>query len=306
MVTGGCGFIGSHLVRALVERGAREVVVLDKLKYGPAEDLPASVRVVRFDLGTDSPELLQQHLEGIDCVLHLAAEKHSQEAPDPDAILTSNVIGTQALLAAVARAGVGKLVFASSLYAYGRTSAPPMVETETPRPHTVYGVSKLAGEQLIAVAAAAAGFDSVALRYFFVYGPGQQRGAGYKTVIVKNGERLLRGETPTVHGDGEQALDYVYIDDVVDATLLALESPVSGETLNVASGQALSVNRLLEMLTTAAGAPPAKISLPADGTAGTCRVGSGERIKRLLGWRPRVGIEEGLTRTLRWMREAAR
>jgi UDP-glucose 4-epimerase len=313
MVTGGCGFIGSHLARRLVEQGAREVLVLDKMKYGAARDLPAGVKVVRFALGEDEPGLLQQHLAGIDHVFHLAAEKHSQTDRDPDVILSSNVGGTQALLTAASRAGVRKVVFASSVYAYGRMGLPAMVETELPQPRTVYGVSKLAGEHLTAAAAARGGFEWIVLRYFFVYGPGQFRGSGYKSVIVKNGERLLQGLPPTVMGDGEQALDYVYVDDVVDATLRALESSVSGETFNVASGQAVTVNRLLAGLAATAlasqgqaGAPLDKVHLPPDDTAGSCRVGSIDRIQAVLGWCPRVNLEEGLYRTYGWMREAFR
>ena len=313
MVTGGCGFIGSHLARGLIERGAREVVVLDKLKYGSAPDLPAGVKVVRFALGEDEPGPLQEHLAGIDHVLHLAAEKHSQVRPDPDLILASNVIGTQALLNAARGAGVRKVVFASSVYAYGRMQGPAMVETELPQPRTVYGVSKLAGEHLTAAAAAQGGFEWMVLRYFFVYGPGQYPGTGYKSVIVKNGERLLHSLPPTVIGDGEQALDYVYVDDVVEATLLALEGSISGETLNVASGQAVTINRLLAGLAATAlasqgqaGAPLDRVQLPPDDTAGSCRVGSIDRIRAVLGWYPRVDLEEGLYRTYAWMREALR
>jgi UDP-glucose 4-epimerase len=301
-VSGGCGFIGSHLVRRLVERGAGSIIVIDKMKYGTDPSFPAQVRVVRFALGVDDPGALAADLEGVDYVVHLAAEKHSQERPDPELILSSNVIGTQALLGAAARAGARRVLVASSLYAYGRTEAPPMVETEVPQPRTVYGISKLMGERLTEVAARESGFEWMALRYFFVYGPGQFRGAGYRSVIIKNAERLIRGEKLAVHGDGEQALDYVYIDDVIDATLLALESASSGETLNVASGRPTTVNYLLEALAAVAGASSERVVMPPDWTAGTWRVGSVVRAERVLGWRPRIAFEDGLARTFAWIR----
>jgi UDP-glucose 4-epimerase len=304
-VTGGCGFIGAHLVRRLLEGGARSVAVIDKMKYGPCPDLPPGARVVPFALGADDAGALARHLEETDAVVHLAAEKHSQQRPDPDLILSSNVIGTQALLAAAGRAGVRRVIFASSVYAYGRLHGPPMVETEVPQPRTVYGASKLAGEHLTAAAAAQSGFAWMALRYFFVYGPGQARGTGYRSVVMKNAERLRAGERPTVCGDGRQALDYVYIDDVIEATVLALVSPRSGETLNIGSGQAITVQRLIDGLAAAAGAGPERVSLAADWTAGTSRVASIARAEQVLGWRPRVALEDGLARTYAWISRPA-
>jgi len=304
-VTGGCGFIGSHLVRRLCGDGARSVVVIDKMKYGPAPDLPAQAQVVPFTLGADEGRGLVRHLEGVEAIVHLAAEKHSQERPDPELVLSSNVAGTQALLWAAAHAGVRRVIFASSVYVYGRLHGPPMVETELPQPRTVYGVSKLAGEHLTAAAAAEFRLQWMALRYFFVYGPGQHRGTGYRSVIAKNAERLRAGQRPTVRGDGRQELDYVYIDDVVEATLLALLSPLSGETVNVGSGQATPVARLLDALAAAAGAGAEKETLPADWTAGTSRVASITAAERVLRWRPRTSLADGLARTYAWLREKA-
>src|SRR5262245_11668868 len=145
LVTGGCGFIGSHLVRALCARGARRVVVLDSFRSGTVDNLGADadrVEVVRLTLGTDPQTALPRPLEGIDYLFHLAAEKHNQSREDPVGMLRSNVEGTHALFAAAAAAGVRKVVFTSSLYVYGRMTGPPFREDECPRPTTVYGISK--------------------------------------------------------------------------------------------------------------------------------------------------------------------
>jgi UDP-glucose 4-epimerase len=308
LVTGGCGFIGQHLVHALLARGALRVVVLDNLRFGdPAglAELGPAVSLVRFDLGHDTPAALGAHLEGVDLLFHLAAEKHNASRAEPLSLLASNVAGTFSLLEAAARARVRKVVFSSSLYAYGRRHAPPLQEDEVPRPDTVYGISKLAGEHLLRQAEHSHGQPWVALRYFFVYGPRQYPGLGYKSVIVRNFERLLAGQPAAVRGDGRQALDYVYVDDVVEATLLAMEAEVSGEVLNVGSGRPTEIRSLLEVMTGLAHGPRTFFGEPADETAGTFRAAAIARIQERLGWRPRTGLEEGLARTLAWMQQGA-
>jgi UDP-glucose 4-epimerase len=145
----------------------------------------------------------------------------------------------------------------------------------------------------------------VSLRYFFVYGPRQHTGLGYKSVIVRNYERLLRGEPPTVHGDGSQALDYVYVDDAVEAALRALRAAPSGAVYNVGSGAATTVGELVDRMMRAAGRRRPCSYLPPDETAGSCRVADIARIEAALGWRPGVSLDEGLARTWRWMRETA-
>jgi nucleoside-diphosphate-sugar epimerase len=142
------------------------------------------------------------------------------------------------------------------------------------------------------------------LRYFFVYGPRQYQGLGYKSVIVRNFERLLRGERPTVFGDGRQALDYVYVDDAVGAALAALERAGSGEVVNVGSGQPVAVDALVDAMVRVSGRAVEKEYLPPDETAGSWRVANPERARRELDWTPRVALEEGLARTFRWMAEA--
>lgn len=305
VVSGGCGFIGSHLVSALAARGARRIVVIDSLRYGKPENLEAGlpVEVVKHDLGFGDLAELERACAGADYLFHLAAEKHNQSKDDPTRVLRANVEGTAALLGAACRGGVKKLLFTSSLYAYGRLSGPPMVETEHPHPSTVYGISKLTGEHLTEFFARQHRIDWVNLRYFFVYGPRQFAGTGYKSVIVKSLERLLAGQSPIVNGDGQQALDYIYVGDAVEATCRALESPISGGLYNVGSGVATSVRDLIALMIRVSGKTVGVEAGPADFTAGSCRVGNVEEIHARLGFRAATSLEQGLTATLRWLEQ---
>ncbi|MEO6954703.1 MAG: NAD-dependent epimerase/dehydratase family protein [Polyangia bacterium] len=311
VVTGGAGFIGSAVCRRLVELGASEIVAIDSLRYGDLSNLgdTPSVKVVRHTLGTDDPALLGPLLDGADGLFHLAAEKHNQSIDSPRDVMRANIEGTQALYAAAVSAGVPRIVFSSSLYAYGRMLGTPMREDEVPQPRTIYGISKLAGELLLAHAARDGAVAARALRYFFVYGPRQWAGMGYKSVIIKNAERLLAGQRALVVGDGTQALDYVFVEDVVDATLRALATPVADprhvEVLNVSSGRAVQVNELLEALCKVAGKPFAPEHGAADWTAGTSRAGENARIAASLGWKPTTTLDEGLRRTWAFVAKAA-
>jgi UDP-glucose 4-epimerase len=299
LVTGGAGFIGSHLVDALLARGAAHVTVLDSMKYAHSRERPPEDRVtlLEFTLGTDPQARLVEALAGVDLLFHLAAEKHNQSLPDPQHLLAANIAGTYDLYEAAGRAGVKKLVFTSSLYAYGRVSGPPMLETEVPRPWTLYGISKLTGEHLAAHARDKHGLPYTVLRYFFVYGPRQFPGMGYKSVVVSNFERLRRGEAPVVFGDGLQELDYVYVDDVVDATILAMESDLDREVLNVGSSHATSIADLTQAMVDVSGQRTSPRHAAADWTQGSSRVSDTSKIRRLLGWEPRVSLRDGLART---------
>ena len=306
VVTGGCGFIGSHLVRRLLAEGAREVVVLDNLRTGTPDAvarLGPAVTLRRLDLGTSPPEALAEALAGADGLFHFAAEKHHTSGTAYD-VLRTNVAGTSTLFEAARLAGVPRIVFASSVYAYGRTSGPPMREDEPAQPRTAYGISKLLGERLLAHLGQG-GRGHVALRYFFVYGPRQYPGLGYKSVIVRNYERLRRGEAATVYGDGRQALDYVYVDDAVEAAVLAFRAGRPGALYNVGSGTPTAIDDLVDRMIRIAGSAGTKEYGPADETAGTSRVADLSRIAAELGWRPRVGLDEGLAHTWRWMTGAA-
>jgi UDP-glucose 4-epimerase len=220
-------------------------------------------------------------------------------------VLRSNVEGTAALFQSACKAGVKKILFTSSLYAYGRLSGGPMVESETPVPRTVYGISKLTGEHLLSFFAREYGIDSVSLRYFFVYGPRQFAGTGYKSVIVKSFERLLAGQAPLINGDGEQALDYIFVDDAVEGTCRALESELSGEVFNIGSGKATQVKDLVHAMVELSGRDLPPESAPADWTAGSHRVGNVEKAGRLLGFSATTSLEQGLSATLDWLKRGS-
>lgn len=302
-VTGGCGFIGSHLIERLRRNGVR-VLVIDSLTYGKRENLDLSdpdIRVEKLELGSGTSARLQQLLHGVDYVFHLAAEKHNQSINSPCRVLDANILGTYELLKAAAGVGVKKVVFTSSLYAYGRMGAPPMSEDEVPAPHTVYGISKLSAEHLCRHFFMQAGIPVVCLRLFFVYGPRQYAGLGYKSVIVKNFDRILNGQKPVVCGDGNQELDYTYVDDVVSALLLAMTGDDKFEVFNVGSGSAVSINRLTQLMMEVAGVHTECEYAPADFTAGSSRVANTKKFEQSFGPQTRVPLADGLRRTFEWM-----
>lgn len=304
MVTGGAGFIGSHLVAELVARGAARVVVIDSLRYGDRANLRGlseRVELVQHTLGFDAPDALARAMTGVEFLFHFAAEKHNQSKDDPLRVYQANINGTHTLYDVACRSGVKKIVFASSLYAYGRLRGAPFVETELPAPRTVYGVTKLAGEHLLTYFREREGVEFNVLRYLFVYGPKQFAGMGYKSVIMKNFERLLAGERPTVYGDGRQALDYVFVDDAVSAAIAAMQSELTGEVFNVASGVATPVDELVSLMIEVSARDAEKLYEPPDWTAGSCRAGNPDKAARLLGWKAQTPLREGLRRTYEWL-----
>lgn len=206
--------------------------------------------------------------------------------------MRTNALGTAQLVEACTRTGVAKVVFASSLYAYGRLHGGPFDEEEIPAPRTVYGQSKRFGEELVALVRA------TTLRYMFVYGPGQAPKHGYPSVIVRSFVRMLAGAPPIVHGDGTQVLDYVFVDDAVDATIRALAPVGDGRVYNVGSGVGISIGGLIAEMRTIAGFAGEAEAAPPDATAGTRRVARVDRIRRELGWAPETSLAAGLSATL--------
>lgn len=304
LVTGGAGFIGSHLVERLLALDVNRVVVIDSLAFGSEKNFSsgdARVTLTSVDIGSSTVHDLLPAFKGVDFVFHLAAEKHNASIGNPNKMLASNVQGTLNVLEASVQQGVKKVVFTSSLYAYGRIAGAPFREDEVVCPSTVYGISKVAGENLTAMYASK--IETNTLRYLFVYGPRQWANAGYKSVIVKNFERMLRGAAPVIFGDGEQALDYIYVSDAIDATIRAMTHAKNGAVFNVGSGVATSVRSLTDVMKRVAESTTDASNEPPDWTAGSYRVGDITKIKRELGWEPSVSLEVGLRHTFTWMKE---
>jgi len=305
LVTGGAGFIGSHLVRKLLDLGVKKVIVIDSLEYGIEENLPKDSRVslIKHNIGVDPIAALEKPIKKCAFFFHLAAQKHNQSLSNLHAVYQTNIVGAADLFELAGKCGIKKIIFSSSLYSYGRTSMPPMKENDCVNPNTIYGISKVAGEHILAYYANKYKYDYAALRFFFVYGPRQFPGMGYKSVIVKNFERLAQGKRPIIFGDGNQSLDYVYVDDVINALIKVAESQINREIFNVGSGKATSVSSLTALMKKIAGSTADIDYGPADKTQGTVRVSDIKKIKKVLQWRPTITLEDGLKKTFEWIKE---
>lgn len=305
LVTGGAGFIGHHLVRSLVERGD-DVVVIDDLSTGLRERLdPLADRVHIVEGSILEPQLLDEVAAGSQVIFHEAAVA-SVERSFVDPVLTNdvNVSGTIRVVSAAARQGARRVVFASSAATYGVPAELPCSETMTPAPESPYGVSKLAAELYLHTLGQYLGVETVALRYFNVFGPGQDPDSHYAAVIPLFVTAVLADRPPIIYGDGETTRDFVHVDNVVAANLKAATAPdVSGQTFNIACGDPTSLHGLLDAVCGAADravepsyAPPR----PGDIKHSTADV---SLARSRLGYEVEVSFEEGIRRTVDWYRD---
>ena len=308
LVTGGAGFIGSHLVEELVRRG-RAVRVLDNLSTGHRENLAAVADRIEFVEGDIlDPVAVRDAMRGVRRVFHQAALRSvPRSVDDPQSSNRVNVEGTLNILVAARDAGVDRVVYASSSSVYGRTDVLPLVETMAPQPVSPYAVSKLAGEYYCQVFTRVYGLATVGLRYFNVFGPRQDPASQYAAVVPRFIAAAFRGESLEIHGDGLQSRDFTYVGNVVAANCLAAESPrAAGEAFNVACGSQHTLMDIVERLRDLAGADGAPLrwhhtpDRPGDVRHTCADIG---KAWRLLGYEVLTGFEEGLTRTIESMRE---
>jgi len=303
LVTGGAGFIGSHVVEGLVRRGER-VRVLDNLSTGRLDKLAAVRAKVDFVEGdVTRPDDCAKACRGARYVLHQAAIRSVPKSMDrPLPSNEANVSGTLNMLVAARAAGVKRFVYASSSSVYGGCKVFPQREDMRPQPLSPYAVSKLAGEQYAVVWAKSFGLETVSLRYFNVFGPRQDPESLYSAVIPKFMEQALAGTPLDVHWDGRQSRDFTHVDNVVSANILAAKAPssTSGEVFNVANNQTHSLLDMIGVIERIVGRKLERRHHPMRGGDVRKTWADNRKIRRVLGYKPVKGFEDGLRETWQW------
>jgi UDP-glucose 4-epimerase len=307
LVTGGAGTIGSTLVDELVGCGAEEIIVLDNFIRGRRENLASAiargpVRVVTGDIC--DRDLVSRLMQGIDVVFHQAAIRITLCADEPRLALEVLVDGTYNVVEAAAREGVRKLVAASSASVYGLAESFPTNEHHHPYSNdTLYGAAKTFNEGLLRSFHAMTGLDYVALRYFNVYGPRMDIHGLYTEVLVRWMERIAEGTPPLIHGDGSQTMDFVYVDDIARANVLAATSDATDEVFNVACGVETSLAELAHKLLEVMGSDlSVRFGPERSVNKVPRRLADTSLARERLGFNAEVGLEEGLTRLVEWWR----
>ena len=305
LVTGGAGFIGSHIAAELVARRER-VRIVDNLSTGKRKNLEAvpGAEFVHGDLA--DAQLAVRVVDGVDYVLHQAAiPSVPRSVKDPITSNRANIDATLNILVAARDAGVKRLVYAGSSSAYGDTPTLPKSEGMPTRPLSPYALQKLVGEQYCRMFTGLYGFETVTIRYFNVFGPRQDPSSPYSGVISLFISALVDGRRPTIHGDGEQTRDFTYVANVVDGVLRACQaSHAAGETINVATGGRTSLNELFRHLKDLTGATVEPVygePRPGDVKHSQADI---SKATRILGYAPLVSFENGLKRTLEWYRSS--
>lgn len=310
VVTGGAGFIGSHLCRALLKQG-RRVRVVDNFSTGRSENLdellelhPDQCEVFRQDIR--QLEELQTAFEGAATVFHQAALTSVQQSVEnPVECNSVNVDGTLKVLLAARNAGVDKVIFATSTAVYGNSEVLPKHEEMIPEPVSPYAVTKYMGEVYGRVFSEIYQLPTVGLRYFNVFGPNQDPDSEYAAVIPRFITRALSGSDPIIFGDGEQSRDFIFVEDVVAANLKAAQSDVSGRVLNVASGRQLTLNQLVEVLGELVGRKLTPEYQSARAAEVRHSVAEVSLACELIGFESETSLAEGLRRTVRWFQDTS-
>ena len=304
LVTGGAGFIGSHLVRRLLRDGY-QVRVLDNFATGKAANLDEVREQIEVVEGSiNDPETAKRALDGVSFVLHQAAVPSvPRSIADPISSHAENSTGTLTMLCAARDAGVQRFVYAASSSAYGDTPTLPKVETMRTDPLSPYAVAKLAGENYCRAFNRVYGLETVALRYFNIFGPRQDPLSLYAAVIPRFITALLEDREITIFGDGEHSRDFTYVDNAVEANVRAMLSPnVGGQMCNVACGERFTLNQVVERLAAITGATPRVVYQ--DRRAGDVQHSLADisRAREILGYEPQISFDEGLERTVAFFR----
>lgn len=303
LVIGGAGFVGSHIVDQLTREPVREIVVLDNFVRGTRANLRQAmqdqrVRVVEGSI-TDLA-LLREVMSGIDYVFHLAALWLYECVHQPRSALEVNVVGTFNVVEAARQAGVKKVVYSSSASVYGDALFTPMTEDHPFNNRTMYGATKIAGEQFFRATYEQHKLDYVGLRYMNIYGPRMDYKGTYVSVIMKVLDRIDQGQAPVIFGDGSQAYDFVHVEDVARANIMALKSTATDDFFNVGMGVKTTINELVQELLAVTGSDLKAEYRPQEQMFVTHRVGSTEKAERVLQFRASIPLDEGIRSVVAW------
>jgi len=304
LVTGGAGFVGSAIVDQLLERGAAEVRVLDNFVRGNMSNLAQAfekggVRVIEGDVSDRA--VVDKLVKGADYVFHQAALRITRCAEAPREAVAVLIDGTLNVLESAVRHGVKKVVAASSASVYGEPSYLPIDEAHPFNNRTMYGAGKIAGEQMLRAFYTTSGLPYVAFRYFNVYGPRMDITGVYTEVLVRWLDAIESGKPPLIFGDGSQSMDFVFVEDVARANLLAAQSDVTDEVFNVGTGVQTSLNELCDLLLRLSDSKLRPEYREARAVANVqTRRAAVEKAKRELGFEARVSLEQGLRELIRW------
>ncbi len=303
LVIGGAGFVGSHIVDQLLEEPVREVIILDNFVRGTRANIEQARQDSRVHLVEGSVTelgLLRDLMHGADYVFHLAALWLYECVHQPRSALEVNVVGTYNVVEAAQQAGVKKVVYSSSASVYGDALFTPMTEEHPFNNRTMYGATKIAGEQFFRAFYEQHKLNYAGLRYMNIYGPRMDYKGTYVSVIMKVLDCLDQGLPPVIFGDGSQAYDFIHVDDVARANILALKSEAADEFFNIGMGVKTTINELVHMLLEITGSQLKPEYRPQEQMFVTHRVGSTEKAERLLGFRAEVPLAEGLTSVVEW------
>jgi len=308
LITGGAGLMGSHIVERLLAKGASKIILLDNFVRGSMHNIETALKDARVSLvkgDIRDLNLLRDLLTGIDGAFHMAALRITACADNPQEAMEVMLVGTHNVLQAAVEKKVGKLVYASSASVYGLADVFPTNETHHAfNNRTLYGTAKIAGEGMARSFADMYGLNYIALRYFNVYGPRMDIHGRYTEVLVRWLDRIGTGEPPLIFGDGSQTMDLVYIDDVTDANIIAMESDVKDEVFNVASGTETSLLELLQAVLKVTGSTLKPEFLPARAVNPVPRrLADTKKAENLLGFKAKVNVEEGLRSLIAWRKK---
>jgi UDP-glucose 4-epimerase len=310
LVTGGAGFIGSAIVDQLLNAGAGEVRVLDNFVRGSRDNLASSIRggkvqVIEGDIRDAA--VVDRVVEGVDYIFHEAALRITRCAEAPREAVEVLISGTLNVLESAVRHGVKKIVAASSASVYGDPSYLPMDEAHPFNNRTMYGAGKIAMEQILRAHYTSFGLPYIAFRYFNAYGPRMDTVGVYTEVMIRWLDRIETNQPPLIFGDGQQSMDFVYVGDVARANLLAAQNDLTDEVFNVGTGVQTTLNELCQLLLKLSGSPlKPEYREPRKVANVRSRRSAVEKAEKLLGFRAKVSLEEGLRELIEWRRMAKR